>query len=99
MYETNYYKVTVSKKINVGKYDFLIREDVLPEKELLVKTATIKIFEYSPLSSELKHKLTLKKVNISFLKIKMKNDQRKKMVSRWKMVSKQKLVPKQKMVN
>ena len=38
---------------NVSKYEFLTSE-VLPEKGLFEKAATIKRFEYSPLSSELK---------------------------------------------
>ena len=41
--------------------NFLTSEDVLPEKRLLEKTATIKIFEYSPLSSELKRQLLLQR--------------------------------------
>ena len=39
---------------NVAKYEFLTGEDVLPEKGLLEKAATIKRFEYSPFESELK---------------------------------------------
>ena len=39
---------------NVSKYDFLTGEDVLLEKYLLEKSATIKIFECLPLGSELK---------------------------------------------
>ena len=39
---------------NVSKYGFLTDKGVLPEKDLLQKAATIKIFEYSPLSKELK---------------------------------------------
>ena len=31
---------------NVGKYEFLAGQDILPEKELLEKTSTIKKFEY-----------------------------------------------------
>ena len=31
---------------NVGKYEFLAGQDILPEKELLEKTSTIKRFEY-----------------------------------------------------
>ena len=31
---------------NVGKYEFLAGQDILPEKELLEKTGTIKRFEY-----------------------------------------------------
>ena len=39
---------------NVGKYEFLTSEDVLPEKKLLEKTAAIKRFKCLPLRSELK---------------------------------------------
>ena len=55
---------------NVNKYKFLMGRDVLSEKDLLEKTATIKIFEYLPLGSKLKNKLTLQKMNTSPLKIK-----------------------------
>ena len=34
---------------NVSKYEFLTGRDVLPEKDLLKKVATMKRFEYSPL--------------------------------------------------
>ena len=39
---------------NVGKYEFLTGEDVVPEKDWLEKAATIKRFEYSSLGYELK---------------------------------------------
>ena len=39
---------------NVCKYEFLTGKDVLPEKDLLEKAATMKRFEYSPLGKELK---------------------------------------------
>ena len=39
---------------NVSKYELLTGKDVLPEKELLEKAATIKRFEYSSLDKELK---------------------------------------------
>ena len=39
---------------NVSKYEFLTGKDVLPENDLLEKTAAIKRFEYSPLGRELK---------------------------------------------
>ena len=39
---------------NVGKNEFLTGENILPEKDLLENVATIKRFEYSPLSCELK---------------------------------------------
>ena len=45
----------------VVNINFLTSEDVLPEKRLLEKTATIKIFEYSPLGSKLKRQLLLQR--------------------------------------
>ena len=39
---------------NIGKYEFLVGKDVLPEEDLLEKAATIKRYEYSPFSSEMK---------------------------------------------
>ena len=39
---------------NVSKYEYLTGKDVLPEKDLLEKAATMKIFEYLPLGKELK---------------------------------------------
>ena len=39
---------------NISKFEFLTGKDVLPEKDLLEKAATIKRFEYSPLDKELK---------------------------------------------
>ena len=39
---------------NVNKYEFLTGKDVLPEKYLLEKAATMKRFEYSPLGKKLK---------------------------------------------
>ena len=44
----------------VVNINFLTSEDVLPEKRL-EKTATIKIFEYSPLGSKLKRQLLLQR--------------------------------------
>ena len=49
---------------NIGKYEFLTGEDVLPENDLLEKATTTKRFECSPLGSELKNKLILQKNNI-----------------------------------
>ena len=46
---------------NVSKYEFLTGEDVLPEKGLLEKAATIKRFEYSPLGKELKKQTDIAK--------------------------------------
>ena len=39
---------------NVNKYEFLNGKDVLLEKDLLEKVATLKIFEYFPLGKELR---------------------------------------------
>ena len=39
---------------NVGKYKFLTSEEILPEKRILEKIATVKRFEYLLLSTELK---------------------------------------------
>ena len=36
---------------NVSKYEFLTTKDVLPEKDLLEKAATMIKFEYSPFST------------------------------------------------
>ena len=68
-------KILALSSGNVGKYEFLTSEYVLPEKGLLEKAATIKRFEYSPLCSELKKNkkqknLAMSEINISFLKIK-----------------------------
>ena len=63
-------KTSTLSSENVSKYEFLTGEDVLPEKGLLEKAATIKKIEYSPLRSVLKNKLALKRISISFLKIK-----------------------------
>ena len=46
---------------NVGKYEFLAGQDILPEKELLEKTGTIKRFEYQPLGSELEKQTDMAK--------------------------------------
>ena len=48
---------------NIGKNDFLTG-NILPEKGLLEKAATIKRFEYSPFDTELKkdqHKINCKR--------------------------------------
>ena len=46
---------------NVSKYEFPTGKDVLPEKELLEKSAALTKFEYSPLGSELKKQIELAK--------------------------------------
>ena len=46
---------------NVGKYEYLTGEDVLPEKGLSEKVAVIKIFEYSLWGTELKNQTIIEK--------------------------------------
>ena len=46
---------------NITKYQFLTGEDVLPEKDLSEKAATIKRFEYSPLGNELTKQTSIEK--------------------------------------
>ena len=41
-------KIAALSSGNVSKYKFLTGKDVLPEKSLLEKAATMEIFEYSP---------------------------------------------------
>ena len=40
-------KISALSSKNVSKYKFLTGKDALPEKDLLEKAATMKIFEYS----------------------------------------------------
>ena len=47
-------KISALSTRNVVKYNFLTGEDILLEKILLEKAASIKRFEYSPLGSEMK---------------------------------------------
>ena len=47
-------KISALSSENVGKYEFSTNEDVLPEKDLFQKPATIKRYEYIPLDSQLK---------------------------------------------
>ena len=49
---------------NASKHEFLTGKDVLPEKDLLEKAATMKRFEYSPLCKELKSQTDIAKNNI-----------------------------------
>ena len=46
-------KISAWSSGNVSKYECLTGKDVLPEKDLLEKTAALKRFEYSPIGSEL----------------------------------------------
>ena len=54
-------KISALSSRNVSKYELLTGEDVLPEKGLPEKAATIKRFEYSPLGSELKRQTDIAK--------------------------------------
>ena len=47
-------KISALSSGNVSKYEFLTGKDVLPEKDLLEKAASVKRFEYLPLGKELK---------------------------------------------
>ena len=57
-------KITALSSGVVRKYEFLTGKAVLLEKELLEKTATIKKFECSPLSKELKAQTDIAKTRI-----------------------------------
>ena len=48
----------------VRKYEFLTDKDVLLEKDLLEKAATMKKFEYAPLGKELKPQNDIAKISI-----------------------------------
>ena len=50
----NLERISALSSGNVRKYEFLTWKDILPEKDLLEKTDTIKRFEYLPLGRELK---------------------------------------------
>ena len=47
-------KISALSSVNVSKYEFLIGKDVLPEKDLLEKAATMKRYKYSALDKKLK---------------------------------------------
>ena len=49
-------KISALSSGNVSKYDVLTGKDILPEKNLLEKAASLKRFEYSPSGKELKAK-------------------------------------------
>ena len=57
-------KVLTLSSGNVGTYEFLTGKDILQEKELLEKAATIKRRESSRLGSELKRKTDIVKNDI-----------------------------------
>ena len=46
---------------NITEYEFLTGKDILPERDLLEKTAAIKRFEYSLLGKELKKQTSFAK--------------------------------------
>ena len=54
---------------NASKYEFLTGKDVVREKNLIEKAATIKRFEYSPLGSELKKQTSMAKKTVQGLRI------------------------------
>ena len=47
-------KISALSSGNVSKYEFLTGKDVLTEKNLLEKAATMKRFEYLPIGKKLK---------------------------------------------
>ena len=57
-------KISALLSGNVSKYQFLTGKDVLPEKDMLEKAATVKRFEFSTLGSELEKTLPFQKNNI-----------------------------------
>ena len=83
-------KLSALSSQNVGKYEFLTSEDVLPEKGLSEKDATIKKFEYSPSGSEMK-----KQTGITKDQYKIFKDQINVLIALQKMMSRQKMVSKQ----
>ena len=54
-------KMSALSSGNVTKYEFLTGKDILPERDLLEKTAAIKRFEYSLLGKELKKQTSFAK--------------------------------------
>ena len=54
-------KISALSSGNVGKNEFLTSKDVLPDKDLLEKAATIKRFEYLPLDKESKAQTSIAK--------------------------------------
>ena len=57
-------KISALLSVNVSKYEFLTGKDVLPEKGMLQKDATMKIFKNSPLGKELKVQTDIAKNSI-----------------------------------
>ena len=54
-------KILALSSENVGRYEFLTSKDVLREKDLLDKVATIKIFKYLRLGSEVNRQTEISK--------------------------------------
>ena len=57
-------KISALSSENISKYELFTGKDVLPEKYLLEKAATMKRFEYSPLGKELKEQTDIARNNI-----------------------------------
>ena len=66
-------KILALSSGNVGKYEFLTSEDVLPEKELLEKVAEGKPFEYSPFGKAFERQTDIIKKWTEFIKKKEGN--------------------------
>ena len=56
----------------VGKYEFLTGEEILPEKELLEETDTVKKFVYYSLDKEVKAQNDIAKYQYNLLRTKKK---------------------------
>ena len=56
----------------VGKYEFLTGEDILPEKELLEETDTVKKFVYYSLDKEVKAQNDIAKYQYNLFRTKKK---------------------------
>ena len=61
-------KISALSSRNIGKYEFLIGKDILPEECLLEKADTIKRFEYSTLGSKLEKQTDMVKNQNNFFK-------------------------------
>ena len=59
------YEISGLSLKNLGTYKSLMGENVLPEKALLGKAATMKKFDYLPSDSELKKQTDIEKNNIN----------------------------------
>ena len=52
-------KISALSARNAAKYQFLIDKDAVPERRLLKKAVTIKIFHYFPFFNELKNQISI----------------------------------------